>query len=134
MIKFKDAYLALILSFALAYMIEFVMGYTNAWTVPKSIYEFLGMHFGHFIVGLLTITLPYFLVALIVMPALVVVCGKNAPKYSVITLFGVLVVLGLSSSSFVFNASNFVLILPVIMGLLSIVLATYIVTNKLRLS
>ncbi len=82
--KSKKIYFSLILSCALAFMIEYVLGYTNAIEIPKNIFGFLGVNFGNLVVGLLTISLPYFLLAILTMPALVFFTGRMAPRYSLI--------------------------------------------------
>ena len=84
----RKVYAALVVAAALATCLEIVLGYTAAIAIPETFFDRFGSQFGLFLVNVLTLTLPYFLLSMILFPLLGFIARAETFKYAFVTLIG----------------------------------------------
>ncbi len=123
-------YAALVLSLALVKALEFVIGYTSAIAFPVAFFDIFGARYGAFLVNIFTITLPFFLISLCLLPLLGILAGAKTIYYATLTMAGVFVILVWESPGFGYFAGGWLLALSQVISLLSILLAAWLVGKR----
>lgn len=125
----KKFYAAVIVGSALAFFLELLIGYTSAIAVPKIIFEKLGPENGLLLVNIFTVTIPYFLVSILVIPFLAYFARSKTPAYSIVSMMTLAGIIAWKSNGDSTLISYYWSSIPVALGLLSILLAAWLVTK-----
>ncbi|MDO6568990.1 hypothetical protein Q4561_18100 [Alteromonas sp. 1_MG-2023] len=126
----KKIYAALIISVALVKVLEFVIGFTAAIAIPRNYYELFGPELGSLVVNIFTITVPYFLISLALLPLLGILSKSKTVYYSAYTMLGVILIMVWESlGSNVLN-SGYIFLVPLVLGFLSVVVAGWLVGKR----
>lgn len=126
----KKIYTALIISAALVKVLELVIGFTAAIAIPKSYYELLGPELGSLLVNIFTLTIPYFLISLALLPLLGLLSKSKTAYYSAYTMFGVVLIIAWESMGSDILSSGHIFLVPLGLGFLSVVLAGWFVGRQ----
>ncbi|MGS2724411.1 hypothetical protein ACVBEJ_11775 [Porticoccus sp. GXU_MW_L64] len=122
----KKLYAALVLSVVLSLCLVPVIGRTAAIAIPQSFFEFFGYQFGRFLLDVLIVTVPYFLVSIALLPLLGFAAKAETFRYSFVTLVGFLAIVVWETGGFLHSDMSFLYMIPLFAGLGSIVLAGWI--------
>ena len=125
----KSFYAAIIVGSALAFFLEVVVGYTSAIEIPKIIFSSLGAENGLLLAGIFTVTIPYFLVSILVIPFLECFARSKTPAYSIVTMMTLAGIIAWKSNGNSALMNHYWPSIPVALGLLSILLAAWLVTK-----
>ena len=125
----KKFYAAIIVGSALAFFLELIVGFTSAIAIPKIIFEQLGPENGLLSVNIFTVTIPYFLVSILVIPFLGYFARSKTPAYSIVTMVTLAGIIAWESNGSSALISHYWSSIPVALGLLSILLAAWLVTK-----
>ena len=125
----RNIYASLVVAAALDTYLEIVLGYTAAIYIPKSFFDYFGTASGLLLVNFLTITIPYFLGSLLLLPLLGFVAKAETFKYSLITLAGFIGIVAWRSVDSNYFVSPYPYSVAFMVGLFSIPLAGWIVSR-----
>lgn len=126
----KKVYAALVIAAALATCLEIVLGFTAAIAIPSVFFAQFGNEFGLFMVNVLTLTVPYFLVSMVLLPLLGYIAKVETFRYAFVTLIGFGIIVVWRWGGLTHMGTNYSQFIPFIAGLCSILLAGWIVDKR----
>lgn len=122
----RKIYASVVIALALAFALEAAIGFAAAVFVPKEFYMVVGNQPGFWTVTILTIVVPAFLVALLVMPALKFLVGSEFVKYAAIMAAVTLMLMLYRSDGWISSWMSAEVLIPNVLGALAIVVAAVV--------
>ncbi len=125
----RNIYAALIVGAALATSLDIAIDFARSMVNSQSILNSFGVDIGRFFVSLLTFTLPLFIASALLMPLLGFFARSNTPRYSIVSMLTLAGILVWRAGGDIGINSHYHLSIPYILGLLSVLLAAWLVTR-----
>ena len=126
----KKFYAALVVAAAIATCLEIALGYASAIAIPTIFFDKVSYGFGNLCVNVLTVTVPYFLVSLMLLPLLGFFARGKTFQYAFVTLIGYGILAAWRAPDLVSGTAYLSHTIPLIAGMCSILLTGWIVGRK----